>query len=158
MRSAVVRGAGAAILLASAALLSGCTLLDSLYDQGPPRDAAGQVTETKVVPATTLHDGDCFSFLDDGSLVNVTAIPCADDHTYLVIGQGELTTTAVDAAGGLQNAVSAACAADFEIFKTSTAEGAKPELEFLVANLEHDGVSWSAYSCVATDGVVKAEG
>jgi hypothetical protein len=155
-----VRGAGAAIaLLASAALLSGCSLLDALYDPGPPRDANGEITETKVVPATTLREGDCFSFLDDGTLEDVTAIPCAEQHTYIVIGQGELTAKQVNDAGGMQNAVSAACAPEFEVFKAAVAEGApRPDLEFLVANLEHDGQTWSAYSCVATDGAVAADG
>lgn len=155
----VVRGAGAGItLLAGAMLLSGCSLLDALYDPGPSRDADGNITETKVVPATTLRVGDCFSFFDDGTLVDVTAIPCSEQHTYIVIGQGELTQKEVDAAGGMQNAVSAACAPDYEVFKAAAAEGVRPELEFLVANLEHDGQTWSAYSCVATDGAVAADG
>ncbi len=158
MRSRVVRAGAIVVAAACAALLSGCSVFDALYDQGPPRDDDGSITDTKVVPATTLLVGDCFSFLDDGTLVDVTAIPCSDEHGYIVIGQGELTRHDVDVAGGMQNAVSAACAPDFDTFKASAAEGAKPELEFLVANLEHDGQTWSAYSCVATDGAVSAGG
>lgn len=153
------RIAHAAVLVATVTLaLTGCSLFDALYDQGPPRNDQGAITETKVVPATTLRVDDCFSFLEDGSLEDVTAIPCAEEHSYIVIGQGELTAADVDAAGGMQNAVSAACAETFDTFKASAAEGSKPELQFLVANLEHDGETWSAYSCVATDGTVTASG
>jgi hypothetical protein len=156
MRSGFARATFLAVLVTGS--LSGCSVFEALYDEGPPRDDSGNITETKEVPATTLRVDDCFSFLDDGSLENVTAIPCANEHTYIVIGQGELTASDVDAAGGMQNAVSAACAESFDTFKASVAEGAKPQLQFLVANLEHDGESWSAYSCVATDGLVTASG
>lgn len=158
MAAALARAGAVTALVTSITLLSGCSLLDALYDEGPPRDEQGAVTEEKVVPATTLRVGDCFSFLADGTLANVTAIPCASEHTYVVIEQGELTAAEVDRAGGMQNAVSAACGPAFDTFKASATPGMKPELEFLVANLEHDGQTWSAYSCVATDGSVSADG
>lgn len=152
MRAKLIRTVSATVTLGAAALLlSGCTLLDALYDQGPPRDSNGAITETKVVPATTLIEGDCFSFID-GTVAEVTASPCSAPHTHIIVGQGELTDREVNDAGGMQNAVSAACAESFDAFKATLAEGVKSELEFLVAELEHDGETWNAYSCVATDG------
>ncbi len=109
-----------------------------------------------MVPATTLLVGDCFSFLSSGSSRTSPPRRARRQHTYIVIEQGELTADQVDEAGGMQNALSAACAEPFDTFKASTAEGTKPQLEFLVANLEHDGKTWSAYSCVATDGTITA--
>src|SRR5688572_29769102 len=81
MHSGVTRAGAAIAVLASAILLSGCSLLDALYDPGPPRDADGAITDTKVVPATSLRQGDCFSFID-GTLEEVTATPCSEQHTY----------------------------------------------------------------------------
>lgn len=158
MRRRFARWCAPAFAVAVVALLGGCSVWDALYDEGPPRDADGRITETTVVPATTLRTGDCFSFLSDGTLVEVTAIPCSEHYTYVVIGQGELTRREVEAAGSMQNAVSGACAPDFEVFKASAPDGTKPELEFLVANLEREGESWSAYSCVATGGLLNAGG
>ncbi len=78
-----------------------------------------------------------------------------------MIGQGELTHPTVDAAGSMQNAVSAACAeATFDTFKAAAAEGSKPQLQFLVAQTwrARRRGNWSAYSCVAADGTVTASG
>lgn len=142
-----------AVLAATAALTS-C----SLFDPGPPRDADGAVTEPTVTGTQYLLVDDCFSFTSDVAKVEVA--PCASDHTHLVIDQGTLTTAEVDADGGLQNAVSAACAESFAAFKEAVlAEGGtRPEQEFIVAKREVDEVEVSAYFCVATDSPVTAAG
>ncbi|MFZ2964680.1 MAG: hypothetical protein WA006_08370 [Rhodoglobus sp.] len=141
-------------LFAAIVALTSC----SLFSPGPPRDADGDVTEPTVTGTQYLFVDDCFSFTSDVAKVEVT--PCASDHTHVVIGQGTLTTAEVDAGGGLQNAVSAACAEPFAAFKEAVlAEGGtRPEQEFIVAKREVDGVEVSAYSCVATDAPVTAAG
>ncbi len=139
--------APASVAVAALALLAlaGCSLL------GPSRDADGRVTEPADIRATALTVGDCFSFIDGTNMAEVTVTPCAQEHTYIVIGQGELTAADVDSAGGLQNAVSAACSDTFEAFKAAAAEGVKPQQEFVVSTAEVDGVEVTRYSCVATD-------
>ena len=46
-----------AVALMSVAVLSGCSIFDALYDQGPPRDDDGNITDIKVVPATDAAGG-----------------------------------------------------------------------------------------------------
>lgn len=141
-RSAVALLVGVATI----ATLAGCTALF-----GPPRDADGRVTETTTIRSTTLLEGDCFSFVEGTDLAEVDVTPCAQPHTYIVIGQGELTDAQISADGGLQNAVSASCAEDFAAFKEAAAEGVRPEQEFIVSTTERDGESITLYLCVATD-------
>lgn len=140
-------------VVAGAALLTSCSLLAS----GPPRGDDGQVLEAAVVPATALLTGDCFSWAAEyPNHERVNLVPCSDEHGYIVIGQGSLTERAIDAAGGLQNAVSAECKEPFATFKASVAEGVKPTQEFLVTQSEVDGDTITNFSCVATDGAVQA--
>jgi len=140
-------------LLAATAALTSCSLLSP----GPPR-ADGTVTEPTVAGTQYLLVDDCFSFTADVAEVEFT--PCDADHTHVVIEQGTLTSAEVDADGGLQNAVSAACSASFAAYKEAVlAEGGtRPEQEFIVAKREVDEVEVSAYSCVATDATVTAAG
>lgn len=137
-----------AVVITATLTLSACSLLGL---DGPPRGDDGRVTEATVIPSTQLLDGDCFSFVEGSDHNKATVMPCADDHQYIVIGQGELSTAEIDKAGGLQNAVSAACKDSFEAFKAAAAEGVRPEQEFIVSQVEKDGETLSAYSCVATD-------
>jgi hypothetical protein len=141
-------------VLAATAVLASCSLLNP----GPPRDADGTVTEPTVTGTQYLLVNDCFSFTSDVAKVEVTT--CVSDHTHVVIDQGTLTSTEVDAGGGLQNAVSAACAESFTTYKDAVlAEGGtRPEQEFIVAKRVVDEVEVSAYSCVATDSPVTAAG
>jgi hypothetical protein len=142
------------LAVASTALLalSGCSFL------GPERDANGQVVETSVIGSTRLLVGDCFSFVDGTNLADASVTPCDEEHSYIVIGAGSLTASTIDSAGGLQNAVSASCSADFETVKASRPEGVRPEQEFIVWTVEQDGETLTNYSCVATDSVtVSAE-
>jgi hypothetical protein len=141
-------------VLAATALLSSCSLLNP----GPPRDADGAITETTVASTRYLAVDDCFSFTSDPAEVQLA--PCGEAHTHVVIGQGTLTPTEVDAAGGTQNAVSASCSEAFATFKEAvTADGGtKPDQEFIVAQREVDEQQVYAYSCVATDTAVTAAG
>ena len=137
------RTAVALLVLAGVATLSACSLF------GPTRDSNGRVTETTEIDSTTLLRGDCFSFVDgtDNARANVT--PCANPHTYLVIGGGTLSTKEVDAAGGIQNAVSTACADDFDAYKKRAPAGTKSDQQFVVSPQEKDGVQVTLYLCVA---------
>jgi hypothetical protein len=138
-----------ATLLTGALALSGCSLLGL---DGPPRGDDGQVTETTVIQSTQLLEGDCFTFVDGSNNNKAEVTPCTEEHKYIVIGQGSLSQSEVDKAGGLQNAVSAACKSSFEEFKAAAAEGVRPEQEFIVSQVTEDDVVTSNYSCVATDG------
>ncbi|CAN5313327.1 hypothetical protein BH10ACT7_BH10ACT7_13990 [soil metagenome] len=137
-----------ATVLASTLALAGCSLLGL---DGPPRGDDGQVTETTVIKSTQLLEGDCFTFVEGSNANDAEVTPCSEDHQYIVIGQGSLSQSEVDNAGGLQNAVSAACADTFEAFKAEAAEGVRPEQEFIVSQVTEDDVVTTNYSCVATD-------
>lgn len=138
-----------ATVLASALALTGCSLFGP---SGPPRGDDGQVTETTVIKSTQLLEGDCFTFVEGSNANDAEVTPCSKDHQYVVIGQGSLSQSEVDSAGGLQNAVSAACKDTFEAFKAEAAEGVRPEQEFIVSQVTEDDVVTTNYSCVATDG------
>ena len=139
--------AATAALVTLAGVLTGCSLFGGLN-----RDDSGQVTESSEIKSTELLTGDCFSYIGDGTdLSKVTINPCSADHTFKVLAEGTLTTTQVDEAGGLQNAVSASCAEIFTTFKTGLGDGLKTEQSFLVSNETVDGVEVTAYSCVAVD-------
>ena len=136
-----------AALIGTLALLTGCSLFG-----GVSRGDDGQVTESSDIKATELLTGDCFSYIGEGTdLSKVTIIPCADDHTFIVINQGTVLLTDADAAGGLQNAVSAACNESYTAFKAALPEGGRTELSFLVSATKVDDKDASAYSCVAID-------
>lgn len=143
----------AALFVLVAVSLSGCSLLGL---GGPARDADGRVTEPADIRSTALTVGDCFSFIDGTNMAEATVVPCDQEHTYLVIEQGSLVAADIDAAGGLQNAVSAACAETFEAFKAEAAEGTKPQQEFVVSTAEEDGVEVTRFSCVTTDAAATA--
>jgi hypothetical protein len=143
-----IRSGLAALAVVGVVALSGCSLLSLL---GPDRDSNGRVTSTTEIDSTTLLRGDCFSFVDGTDLARAKVTPCAQPHTYLVIGGGTVTPTEVDKAGGLQNAVSVACADDFESFKKRAPEGSKPEQKFIVSPQEKDGKAFTLYLCVATN-------
>ncbi len=129
--------------------LGGCSLLNS----GPPRDSAGNVTESTTISASDLHDGDCFTFnsADGGVVEEVTVMPCSLDHAYIVIGQGTLTAVNVTTAGSLQNAVSFACADTFAAFKAAVVGDVRPKQEFLVFPESNEANSAQSYSCISTD-------
>ena len=133
------------VAVASVLALTSCSLF------GPNRGPDGQVTDTTVVGSTTMLVGDCFTFVDGSNLTEVTLTPCTETHTYIVIGKGELDSATVDSAGGVQNAVSVACADAFTAFKEAAPEGTKPTQEFIVATEDRDGKQVTLYSCVATD-------
>ena len=131
------------------AMVSGCSLLNP----GPPRDSEGRITESIIVSAQDLIDGDCFTFNStDGSVVEqVTVMPCSERHDYIIIGQGSLTWREVTAAGSLQNAVSAACAPDFDLFKATVKGDTRPKQEFLVFPETDEPNADQLYSCMSTD-------
>jgi hypothetical protein len=133
-------------VVTTATSLAGCALL------GTPRGEDGRVTESATINSAALLVGDCFSFVDGTNLGKSIVTPCTEPHAYIVIDQGELDAAAIDAAGGLQNAVNAACDEPFAAFKAAAAEGVKPEPQFIVSSVERNGKKLTAYSCVATDG------
>lgn len=136
-----------AAVAATLALLTGCSLFG-----GVARGDDGRVTESSDIKATELTTGDCFSYIGEGTdLSKVTIIPCAEDHTFTVVDQGTVLTSDAEAAGGLQNAVSAACNESYVAFKAALPEGARTELSFLVSSTKVDEKEASAYSCVAID-------
>jgi len=139
--------AATAALVTLAGILTGCSLFG-----GIARDSSGQVTEDAEIKSTELLTGDCFTYIGDGSeLSKVTINPCTAEHSFKVLATGSLTTTQVDEAGGLQNAVSSACSEIFTTFKASLGDGLKTEQSFLVSNETVDGVEVTSYSCVAID-------
>ena len=118
---------------------------------GPPRDANGHVTETMVIGSTTMEVGDCFTFTSPSDLSEVSVTPCANSHSYVVIGKGELDAATVAAADSVQNAASAACSDAFTAFKDAAPDGVKPTQEFIIATEDRDGTTVTLYTCVATD-------
>ncbi|HNP15977.1 MAG TPA: hypothetical protein PKI99_05910 [Terrimesophilobacter sp.] len=140
---------GTAAVIGVGLLLGGCSLLNP----GPPRDSNGRVTESTAISARDLKDHDCFSFNSaDGSIVEqVTVMPCALSHKYIVIGQGTLTPADVSSAGSLQNAVSAACSSIFDTFKSSVKSDTRPKQEFLVFPEDDKPNADQLYSCISTD-------
>ncbi len=146
MRPSIRSALTAVAAVATITALAGCAALF-----GPARDADGRVTESSEIKATALLTGDCFSFLDDADLSQVMVTPCAEEHTYIVLDQGELDAATVESAGGVQNAVSAACSPSFKEFKAAAADGVKPEQEFIVTTEDRDGKEVTVYSCLSTD-------
>lgn len=138
-----------AVVLSTGLLLGGCSLLNS----GPPRDAQGRVTERATISAQDLKDKDCFTFnsADGGVVEQVTVMPCTDNHEYLVIAQGTLTPVDISSAGSLQNAVSVACSATFDLFKSKVKDKNKPKQEFLVFPATDKKNANQLFSCIATD-------
>ena len=132
----------------TALILAGCSLLSPAV-VGATRDSDGRVTEPAEINSSTLQVGDCFSFVEGTNMATVT--PCASEHTHIVIGDGELDAAAIADAGGLQNAVNAACDEPFAEFKAAAADGVKPEQQFIVSEFERDNATLTKYSCVATD-------
>lgn len=130
-------------------LLSGC----SIFNPGPPRDENGRVTEATKISARDLKDGDCFTFNSaDGSIVDdVTVMPCAEKHAYLVIAQGTLTQAEISSSSSLQDAVSAACNEPFDRFKDTVKGDTRPEQQFMVFPETDQENSDQKYSCISTD-------
>src|SRR5690606_36960255 len=81
----------------------------------------------------------------------VTVMPCAEQHDYLVIQQGTLSPADVAEAGTLQNAVSAACADTFQAYKETVVSDTRPKQEFLVFAESDEPDADHIYSCIATD-------
>ncbi len=140
----------ATLAILAAVALAGCSLLSpALF--APARGDDGQVLEPATINSADLLVGDCFTFVDNTNLAKSVVGPCSDGHTYIVIDQGVLDAATVDSAGGLQNAVNAACDDPFAEFKAAAPEGVKPEQQFIVSDTEVDGEKLTKYSCVATD-------
>ena len=137
------------LALGLALFLGGCSLLNA----GTPRGSDGRVTESTVISASDLVEGDCFTFnsADGGVVDEVTAMPCAEPHEYIIIGHGKLSAATVASAGSLQNAVSVACKPNFETFKAAIKGGIRPKQEFMVFPETDEPGSDQFYSCMATD-------
>ena len=136
----------AAALIAVAASLTGCSILE------PTRDADGRVVADLDARASQLRIGDCFSFQNEADLSQVTIVPCAQPHSHLVIDQGEVSPARIKLAGGLQNALSVVCAPPYARHLATLPEGTEPEQEFLAAMIDRDGYEYANYSCVVAAG------
>jgi len=139
-------------LLASTLALAGCSFLE------PTRDTDGRVVKAIQLASPDLRIGDCFSFVDGTDHAQSLVTPCADPHAYIVIGQGTLSSAAIDRLGGLQNAVSVSCADVFAAFVAAATDGVTPKPEFVVTNEDTLNGPVTSYSCLATDGTVVAAG
>lgn len=131
----------------AAALLAGCAA-------GPTRGDDGRVTEASVIAARDLVTGDCFSFNspDGKTVAEATVVPCGDGHDYVIIGQGQLSASAITEAGSLQAAVSQACSESFDLFTSANTSDERPHQEFIVYPVDDDEPDGDRhYSCVSTD-------
>ncbi len=144
----------AAALIVGAAL-TGCSAINSfLHDTfpdqfGPQRDAEGRVSAAVDAHVTYLETGDCFSFVDPADRTEVTIIPCAQEHAFEVIGQGEVTLQE-EKTLGIQTAVSAKCAEPFATFKAAAPEGSQPDQEFLISERKEGERTGTQDSCTAS--------
>ncbi len=148
-----VAAIAAALLVAAA--LSGCSqinsfLHDTFPDQfGPERGTDGRVSEAVDAHANYLTTGDCFSFIDPSDRTEVTIEPCAQEHAFQVIGQGDVSLQD-EKTLGIQNAVSAKCAEPFEAFKAAAPAGSRPDQEFLITERKEGERTVTQYSCTAS--------
>lgn len=138
----------ALVLVATTALVSGCGLLE------PTRNAEGGITKPTVMPTIDARVGDCFSFVENSNLAYVRVVPCADEHSNIVMGRGAFTPEKLERAGGRDAAVSAACDEIYDEFIAAVEGRGKPEKQSIVATREKKGVEITHYSCVAADGIV----
>ena len=145
-------------LIASALLvgasLAGCSAVDSFLHEtfpdqfGPQRGSDGRVTAPTVAHSFYLEKGDCFNFPDPDVRTEVEIVPCADEHMFEAIGQGEVTLQEQKTVG-LQDAISAKCAEPFEAFKASAPVGTRPDQEFLVSEEKIGERTVTEYICAA---------
>lgn len=144
--------ATAGILVAVA--LSGCSavngfLHDTFPDQfGPLRGDDGRVTTEVTAHSYYLEAGDCFDFPDPDVRTEVRIVSCDDEHTFEVIGQGEITLQE-ETTQGLQLTASTKCAEAFETFRANAPAGSRPDQEFLISEQEIDGRTVTEYVCAA---------
>jgi len=151
-----IRMGAAAAAIAAIALLSGCSEVNAfLHEQfpdqfGPNRGADGRVEAPVVAHSAHLTVGDCFDFTDAADRAEVRIVPCGLEHTFEVIGQGDITMQErYDANGDLQLAVATECAQPFEAFKAAAPEGSRPNQEFLITEREEGERTLTVYSCIA---------
>jgi hypothetical protein len=96
-----------------ATMAGGCSLLDD----GPARDAAGQVIEAGELDAFDLQVGDCFNNDPDSNAVGeVMAVPCTTLHDFEVYHTFNLSDGEYPGADALKNAWTQGCLAEFESF------------------------------------------
>jgi len=143
----------AAALLVGATL-TGCSSVDSFLHEtfpdqfGPQRGSDGRVAEPALAHSFYLEQGDCFSFPDDAVRTEVEIVPCADEHAFEAIGQGEVTLQEQKTLG-LQVAISGKCAEPFEAFKAAAPAGTRPDQEFLVSEEKVGDRTVTEYICAA---------
>lgn len=75
-------------------------------------------------------------------------MPCADDHAFEAISQGEITLQEQKTLG-LQAAISAKCAEPFETFKANAPDGTRPDQEFLVSEEKIGDRTVTEFICAA---------
>lgn len=135
----------ALVATAMTVLISGCGILE------PTRDADGRIAKPTVLASPDVRIDDCFSFVDGTELAFARVVPCDEQHSYIVIGQGTLSETKIEFAGGLQAAVIDACDRVFDVFTSDLPAGGKPDQEFIVSQEEKPGGLVTYFSCLATD-------
>ena len=152
MRSGFSTALGALTIVAATAILSGCGILE------PTRNTEGGITKPTVMPTVEAWVGDCFSFVENSGLAYVTVLPCADEHTHIVMGRGSFTDRRLELAGGIDAAVGAACEVIYAEFISADEGRGEPEKQSIVAR-KPPGATETRYSCVAEDAItVEAAG
>lgn len=153
-----MRHRGPVALLASAivvgATLTGCAGVDDFLHEtfpeqfGPKRGTDGRVSEPAVAHSFYLERGDCFNFPDPDVRTEVEIVPCASEHAFEAIGQGEVSLQE-EKTLGLQNAISAKCAEPFAAYEASAPVGMRPNQEFLVSEEKVGDRTITEYICAA---------
>ena len=133
-----------ATAVAATLVLSGCDVL------APTRDVDGAIVKATQMPSTDAWVGDCFTFVENSNFSYATVVPCAEAHTYVVIGRGTLSDRRIARFESLQIALIQLCTSTFDAFAKD--RDPEPEPQYIVARkTSPDGTELAHYSCLATD-------
>ena len=136
------------VVIVATLALTGCSVL------APTRNADGTIVKALLMPSTDAWVGDCFSFVPDSNLSLATVVPCAEEHSHVVIGKGTLSTAKISLFESLQIAVISSCQPIFD--EWAEEQGTQPQPEYIVSKEEKPGGEVTNYSCLATEGAVDA--
>ena len=112
------------VLLASAALLTGCAA-------DGPRNSAGQVTAPVTVDSFSIQVGDCVTKLESDSTTRLPLVPCDQEHAWEAFATAELTGDEFPGNNGVQNQAGQLCTEAFEPFIGVAAKESKFEMRVL---------------------------
>ncbi|CAN5135603.1 hypothetical protein BH11ACT5_BH11ACT5_03910 [soil metagenome] len=132
-----------ATVVATTLALSGCDVL------APTRDSDGKIVKALEMPSIEAWVGDCFSFVDGSNLALATVVPCAEQHTHIVVGRGTLTQKRIDYFETLQLAVISACKDRITLYTEQQEDDPQPEY-IVSTETSPEGVATMHYSCLVT--------